>query len=79
MDGVTVESLSPARRIPVSAAFSADEFGGPVGNSAGLFWGRSPATAWRLIIEPSSLASSGLDLSNLSRIQLALAYKSRPL
>ncbi|HEU4687271.1 MAG TPA: hypothetical protein VFS23_02865, partial [Vicinamibacterales bacterium] len=38
------------------------------------FWGRSPATRWRIRIPEESAAAAGLDLSGLSQIQLAIRY-----
>jgi len=38
------------------------------------FWGRSPATRWRIRIAEEAAAAAGLDLSGLSQIQLAIRY-----
>jgi hypothetical protein len=39
-----------------------------------MFWGRSPATRWRIEISPDAAEDAGLDLSGLTEIQLAVRY-----
>ncbi|MEV6694960.1 hypothetical protein AB0M35_26135 [Micromonospora sp. NPDC051196] len=39
-----------------------------------VFWGRSPAARWRITITPQAATAAGLDLTNLTEIQLAVKY-----
>jgi hypothetical protein len=39
------------------------------------FWGRSPITTWRVTILPEAAQNAGLDLSNLTKVELAVRYK----
>ena len=76
-NGELVTIVAPPRRTSVAAGTRRDELGGEIVPShLPLFWGRSPATTWGLSIEPEVMSMSTVDLSQLSAVQVAIAYQS---
>jgi hypothetical protein len=58
----------PARREPIDLQqLSEDEMQ--------QFWGRSPITTWRVTILPEAAQNAGLDLGNLTKVELAVRFK----
>ena len=75
-DGTVVTFGYPPLSLPVGAAMvdlGPDKL--PAGESE-AFWGRSPASKWRLMIEPKVIEDSKVDLSGLTQIVLNVSYKA---
>jgi len=75
-DGTRLAVTAPARIAPVAAGKRADNLGGVQGGLHTAFWGRSPATQWRLIIEPEERTRANVNLSALSEIQVGIALQA---
>jgi hypothetical protein len=74
--GKVVEIKAPARRTTVSATLAPlDVEALDLEGSKQSFWWRSPATRWRISVEPLSAKNSKLDLKNLSALQFAILYR----
>ena len=58
----------PARREPIDLQQLSED-------QMQRFWGRSPITTWRVTILPEAAQNAGLDLSNLTKVELAVRYK----
>jgi hypothetical protein len=71
----TIVVLSP-RPAVVQAARAAGQYTGSVGGSFEKmpFWGRGIAAKWHLYIESAEVTLSGVDLSALTEIDIAIGY-----
>ncbi|MGW7531345.1 tetratricopeptide repeat protein [Amycolatopsis sp. NPDC054798] len=69
-DGVVVNLAAPAKRSTEAA--TADNQDPDRGSTTArqAFWGRSPATTWRITIDADSARSASLDLSGLRELHL---------
>jgi len=74
--GATLTVNAPARSAPVAASKRADSLGGILSDLHTPFWGRSPATQWRLIIEPEEMTRSNVNLSALTEVQVGIAFRA---
>ncbi|MGW1992869.1 hypothetical protein [Embleya sp. NPDC001921] len=59
----------------VLATFDRDDPGAPPSRQA--FWGRSPATTWRITVDASAAEQAGLELDGLTGVFLSLWYWHR--
>jgi hypothetical protein len=77
-DGTKVAVKAPARtEFGIEAALTSVTAGSlpvPQEKERPIFWGRSPATRWRVEVTKAYAEDAGLDLSGLTEIQLAVKY-----
>ncbi|MEV0444590.1 VCBS repeat-containing protein [Streptomyces spectabilis] len=71
-DGSPRTATAGPRSSTVQATFDKNDPGRPMTDQA--FYGRSPATTWRITIEPSTAQEAQLDLGGLSAVHVTLWY-----
>jgi hypothetical protein len=73
------EVLQPHRATALSAEDDSDNFGGSASGNSPIdlsFWGRGVITSWNIYIEKDEITRKQVDLSQLSKIEIEIGYKS---
>jgi hypothetical protein len=74
LDGAVINHEFAPRGVPLQAAKTEAAITQVPASPPEAFWGRSPATRWRLYIQPEALAS--VNLTGLTKIVIGVAYKA---
>jgi hypothetical protein len=77
-DNIIQVVLKPHRATALSARDPPNFGGETLGDSPKelSFWGRGVATSWHIYIEQDEIASKQIDLSQLSKIEVSISYRS---